>query len=84
MIISLFASDAINCRVNVVFDANIKIKYKINSNYLIPINYNNFFTTFRFVSSLLKKNLVIEDKKFNLFVDAQNKKINNFLLNYFV
>lgn len=82
-IFSLFAIDAINCRVKVFFDANIKIKYKINSNYLIPINYDNLFTTFRFVSSLLQKNLAIDDKKFNLFVEAHNKKINNFLLNYF-
>jgi hypothetical protein len=81
-IFSLFAIDAINCGVKVFYNANIKVRYKNNSNYLIPINYNDLFSNFKFISSLLKKNLIIQDKKFNSFIISQKKRIDNFLSKY--
>jgi len=82
-IFSLFAIDAINCGAKVFYNANIKILYKNNSNYLIPLNYNDLLSNLKLISSLLKKNLIIKDKKFNLFVDSQKKRIINYLSEYF-
>jgi len=80
---SLFAIDAINCGVKVFYNEKIKVTYKNNSNYLIPINFNDLLSNFEFITSLLKKNLKIQDKKFNLFVVSQKKRIANYLSEYF-
>jgi hypothetical protein len=82
-IFSLFAIDAINCGVKVFYNEKIKVTYKNNSNYLIPINFNDLLSNFEFITSLLKKNLKIQDKKFNLFVVSQKKRIANYLSEYF-
>ena len=80
---SLFAIDAINSGTIVMYQSDIDINYRVNSKYFFPIKSDDYFLSFKLISSLLQKNNKILDKKFELFVNKKKNAINNFLLDYF-